>query len=268
MANNSAAGQRDRADQIPLFNACQRWNQHRASYRPAGEPIDPTRYHVAPVAFSEAKKFVVTHHYSATMPATQLAIGMYAKPSRFRAAELAGVVVFSVPIQEAAIPAWLDGLPARQGTEIGRCVLRDEVPANGETFLLGRAFRALRAALPGVKGVLSYCDPLERTDSAGNVVKRGHVGTIYRAHNGRLLGRSSPRTMVLSRDGRTVCQRALSKIRGGEQGADYATRQLVTLGAPARAPFEDGTEYVKRALREGGFRATRHPGNLVFGWAL
>lgn len=254
--------------QLQLFGACQRWTRRRASYRPAGELIDVSRYQVGPVAFADAKRFVLEHHYSGSMPASQLEVDLYSKPSRFHAEDLAGVLVFSVPVQEAAIPAWLDGLPARAGVEIGRLVLKDSVPGNGETYMLGRAFRSLRTDLPAVDGVLSYCDPVERTDADGNVVKRGHLGTIYKAHNGRFVGTSSPRTLILARDGRCVSQRALSKIRRAEQGADYAMRQLVEMGAPARLPFEEGAAYVRRALAEGDFRRVRHPGNLVFTWRL
>ena len=256
-------------EQLQLsFNNCQRWHRRRASYRPAGEPIDVARHQVMPMDFGDAKRFVLEHHYSGSMPASQLQIGLYSKPTPFSAEQLAGVLVFSVPVQEAAVPAWLEGLSPRAGVEIGRLVLRDSVPANGETFMLGRAFRHLREQLPAVDGVLSYCDPMERTDADGNVVKRGHVGTIYKAHNARLAGTSSPRTLILGRDGRCVSQRALSKIRCGEQGAEYAMRQLVDMGAPARLPFEDGGAYVRRALLDGGFRRLRHPGNFVFTWRL
>jgi len=256
------------AGQLPLFAACQRWDRRRASYRPAGEPIDTSRYEVTSIEFAAAKDFVVEHHYSATMPPARLQLGLFSKPSRFETEQLAGVIVFSVPVQELAIPAWLDGMHPREGVEIGRLVLRDAVPSNGETWFLGRAFAALRSRLGEVRGVLSYSDPVERLDAQGNVVKRGHVGTIYKAHNGRFVGRSSPRTLTLARDGRCVSERALSKIRRGEPGVDYAARQLVAMGAPARLPFEDGADYVRRAIGEGGFRKVRHPGNLAFVWRL
>ncbi len=256
-------------EQLQLsFTSCQRWRHRRASYRPAGELIDVARHQVAPIAFGDAKRFVQAHHYSGTMPAAQLTLGLFAKASRFHAEQLAGVLVFSVPVQEASIPAWLNGLSPRAGVEIGRLVLSDSVPGNGETFMLGRAFRHLRNRMPHVDGVLSYCDPVERTDADGRVVKRGHIGTIYKAHNGRFAGTSSPRTLILARDGRCVSERALSKIRRAEQGADYATRQLVAMGAPARLPFEDGAAYLRRALSEGDFRRVRHPGNFVFTWRL
>jgi hypothetical protein len=45
----------------------QRWQNHRDSYRPAGEVIDPRRYEVARIDDdTTAKAFVLQHHYSAT----------------------------------------------------------------------------------------------------------------------------------------------------------------------------------------------------------
>lgn len=254
-------------EQMPLFTGCQRWRQGRERYRPAGEPFEASRYGVEPIDFAEARRFVVEHHYSGSMPAARLQLGLVRKASAWQASALAGVVVFSVPVQEHAVPAWLD-LPPRLGIEIGRLVLLDDVAANGESWCLGRAFRLLRRLLPEVRGVLSYCDPLERRDAEGRVVKRGHIGTVYRAFNGRFAGRSAARSLLLARDGRSVNERTLSKIRLGEQGAGYAVRQLQALGAPAPRPGEDGPAYVSRALAEGGFRKVRHPGNLAFTWRL
>lgn len=255
-------------EQLALFDVCQRWHGRRESYRPAGEPFDPSRYGVSPIDFGPARRFVVDHHYSGTMPAARQQFGLFHKESAMRPEALAGVLVFSVPVQERAIPAWLDGLSPRLGVEIGRLVLLDAVPANGESWFLGRAFRLLRRLLPEVRGVLSYCDPVERRDAAGRVVKRGHIGTVYRAFNGRYAGRSAPRTAIVSSDGRCINERSLSKIRHDEQSAGYAMRQLQALGAPPRRPCEEGAAYVARALAEGGFRKVRHPGNLTFVWRL
>ncbi len=251
-----------------MFSQCQRWHCRQPSYRPAGEPFDRSRYHVDIAEYAEAKRFIETHHYAASYVASRLQVGLWVKPTAFQRERLVGVVAFSVPIQERAIPAWFGGLPPREGVEIGRIALSPEVPGNGETFTLARAFRLLRRELPEVQAVLSYADPLERRDAAGNVVKRGHTGVIYAAFSSVFLGRSSPRTLTLARDGRCINDRTLSKLRRGERGAAYAERQLVAMGAPPRTPFEDGTTYLARALRSGAFYSVRHPGNYAFGWWL
>lgn len=244
---------------------CQRWRERRDSYRPAGETIDPSRYGVEPVEERDAKAFVCAHHYSGSYPAARVRVGLYlSRP--FWAPELVGVCVFGVPAQARTLPRYAPG--AEDGVVLSRFVLLDEVPANGETWFLSRAFRVLRSELPAVGAIVGYSDPVKRTTTDGAVVLPGHVGTIYQAHNGRYLGRSGSETLHLAPDGRVVSRRALSKIRNDERGAAYAYRQLLEMGAPPRLHGEEGPAYVERALACGAFRRVRHPGNHVYGWAL
>lgn len=248
------------------FNFCQRWRQHRSSYRPAGEPIDTRRFEVRPLSEHAAKRFICEHHYSNSYPAAVFRAGLYHHPSA-SCEELVGVAVFSVPVNNAAIPLYT-GQEAGQGCELGRFVLLDEVPANGETFFLGKAFRLLHQAKPRLKAVVAYADPMERRDAAGNLTKPGHCGTIYRAFNGVYQGRSRPRTLFATTSGQTVNERTLSKLRQQDSGREYAARQLAELGAPAIADREDPAEYLARVEALGVLRRVRHPGNHVFSWAL
>jgi hypothetical protein len=245
----------------------QRWRQGRDSYRPLGEPIDPSRYGVEIIEDDRTPKaFVEAHHYSGSYPAARFRVGL-CRSRPFFAPELVGVAVFSVPAQQAVIPRYLPDLTPADGVELGRFVLLDDVPANGETWFLARAFRALRAAL-GVRGVVAYSDPFRRTNAQGDVVLPGHVGTIYQAFNGSYLGQSRARTILLDPAGRVLNERTISKIRLGERGEDYAYRQLRRLGAPSRTTGEDGAAYVERVLGCGLFRRVRHPGNHVYAWPL
>jgi hypothetical protein len=170
--------------------------------------------------------------------------------------------VFAEPAQRRILPRYAPG--AVDGVVLARFVLLDDVPANGETWFLRRAFRALS----GLDAVVSYSDPVRRTAVDGTVVLPGHIGTIYQAHNARYCGRSGAELHHLGPDGRVLSRRALSKLRNDERGAAYAYRQLLDLGAPARQPLEEGPAYVARALAEGPFRQARHPGCHVYAWAL
>jgi hypothetical protein len=246
---------------------CQRWRERRASYRPAGEPIDPTRYGVELLdREDDAKAFVVQQHYSGSFPAARVRVGLF-RSRTFFAPELVGVAVFSVPMSQAVIPRWL-GVEPDAGVELGRLVLLDDVPGNGETWFLARAFRLLRAKVPTLEGVVSFSDPLERRTAAGELVKPGHVGVIYQAFGGRYRGRTNRQTILLAPDGRVVSNRALSKVRTGDRGRDYAERELVALGAPRRALHEDGAAWVERCLRQAPWRRFRHPGNHAYVWRL
>lgn len=253
--------------QADLFARCQRWRDGRASYRPAGEVFDPTRARVELIDEGDAKAFVCRTHYSGTYPAARCRVGLFVKRP-FQEERLAGVAVFSVPMNNSAIPAWFPGLAAGEGVELGRFVLLDEVEANAETWFQARALRALATQLPMLRAVVSYCDPVARTDEAGNKVFPGHLGTIYRAGNAAALGRSTARTLRLLPNGRVASERALSKVRADDCGAGYAVEQLVAAGAPKRQPFETGAAYLARLEMSGLFRRLRHPGNLVFGWDL
>lgn len=238
-----------------------RWRSGRSSYRPPAEPIRTEEYGVEVLDEGPAKAFVTEHHYSRSYPAARCRVGL------FRRHQLVGVAVFSVPAQGKAIPAWL-GVEALHGVELGRFVLLDDVPGNGETWFLARAFKLLRQEKPEVQGVLSYSDPLPRRSEEGAVVMPGHVGTIYQAFNATYLGRSRPGEVILGADGRPVSPRALSKIRNDEQGAGYAAEALVRAGAPRRQLLEDPGSWVRRALEQGPFRRLRHPGNHVYGWSF
>lgn len=246
--------------------SCQRWRDRRPHYRPAGEVFDTKRASVEVIEESVAKAFVVRHHYAGTFPASRLRAGLFVQ-NAFEQAELVGVAVFGVPVHQAIIPKYFEGLAPNSGTVLARLVLLDKVAANAESWFVARAFRLVREHKQ-IEGVLSYSDPVERVDVDGNVVKRGHVGTVYQALNASYRGRSRAQAMVFSRDGRVVDQRTLSKLRNDESGAGYAYDQLRSVGAPDRQPLEAGRAYVARALAEGSFRTVQHPGNHTYTWWL
>jgi hypothetical protein len=170
---------------------------------------------------------------------------------------------------QQVIPALL-GCEPSQGIELGRLVVLDrpEVSAcNSESYFVARANQLLRAQLPELRGLVSYCDPMERRDVTGQLVKRSHTGVVYRALNGSLLtGRSARRTLWLLPDGQVASERAMTKLRTGEQGRDYAEKLLRDAGAPARGLTEAPAAWVLRLKSEGFLRSLAHPGNLRFVW--
>lgn len=246
-----------------LTQRCLRWNGKRFRHRPAGEPLRTERYSVEPLDETRAKAFVQCHHYSGSYPAARFRAGMF-EHQPFHAPRLVGVCVFSVPMTQSVIPKYLQIAPGA-GAEVGRLVLLDDVPGNGESFFLARAFRFARKALD-LQGIVSFCDPVARFDAEGREVKRSHTGIIYKSHNARVAGRTLPRTLLLLPNGLCASDRALSKIRNDEAGIDYAMRQLLDAGAPNRFLGESPREWLQRLKKEGFFRSVRHPGNLAFTW--
>lgn len=236
----------------------QRWRDRRDSYRPAGEVIDTARYEVAAIPDdTTAKGFVLQHHYSGAYPSARYRFGLYTEQ------RLVGVAVYSVPSNDKTLTNVFRGVPAMDATELGRFVLLDSVPGNGETWFLARTFEALRAE--GLVGVVSFSDPMPRVSSAGIAVFPGHLGTIYQAHNAVYLGRGTARTLRLLPSGQVLSARALQKIRAGERGQEYAVEQLVRAGA---APLTGDPRAWVRTWVPLVTRPLRHAGNHRYAWTL
>lgn len=233
----------------------QRWRQKRTSFRPAGEVINTSMFEVAPIDEAQAKAFVVGHHYSGTYPAARFRFGLY------KADELQGVAVFSHPCNDRVLTSVFPG-QARDSVELGRFVLLDEVPGNGETWFLARAFALLKRE--GIRGVVSFADPLPRKAVDGTVTTPGHIGVIYQAHNGVYLGRGTARTLHLLPNGNTFNARAAQKIRKQDRGWRYAVEQLIEGGAPK--PEGELSSWVRTAI--ASLRRVRHPGNHRYAWPL
>lgn len=215
-----------------LVQQCLRWSHRRHSYRPAGEVVDTSRMGVEPIEESAAKAFIRCHHYAASYPAARYRAGLFEKDP-FMPARLVGVAVFSVPMSRAVLTKYLGEDGADDGVELGRLCLLDHTGANSESWFLSRAFKLLRRD-KGIRGLVSFCDPVPRFDALGRQTKRSHTGTIYRAMSARYEGTTLPRTLSMMPNGLVASERALSKIRKREQGYDYAMRQLLDAGAPTR----------------------------------
>lgn len=246
----------------------QRWRDRRASFVPNAAVFDPRQFSVDVISCAkEAKPFVLQHHYSGSFPATRLSCGLF-RNGGGRRPELVGVCSFAVPMNNAAVPRHTGLDDPLAGTDLGRLVLLDDVAGNAESWFVARSFRLLRQEKPGVLAVIAYSDPLPRLGEDGRTVMPGHCGMVYQALSARFRGRSSARSDLIMPNGRILSPRALSKIRTQEQGAAYAERQLVEAGAPSRFWGEEPRAWIERLEVTGFLRRRRHPGNLVYAFAL
>ncbi len=242
-----------------IVDGGQRWKERRGVYVHPDRTINPLRWEVAAIPDDRtARDFVVTHHYSGSFPAARRRFGLFGKGGA-----LSGVVVISVPAQ----PKTLDVLPGDRDTcgELGRLVLLDEVPANGESWFVARAFETLRRE--GWTGIVSFSDPVPRTTADGAVLFKGHYGCVYQSLNAVYLGKSKPRLMRLLPDGSVLHERAIAKIRARDRGWRYACAVLERYGAIPLREDEDAAVWVRRWIPRLT-RSTRHSGNLKYAWSL
>ncbi len=250
-------------EQPAASTSCLRWRERRSRYRVAARGfVDPHRYEVGPLGHAQAADFVRRHHYSGTMPAARLCVGLWdrALATPGDAAALVGTAVFSVPTHPAVLTGIFPALaPYEASLDCGRFVLLDDVPGNAETWFLARAFREI--AEQGVRGVVSFADPLPRHDLRdGHLVMPGHRGVIYMASGAIYTGRTRRRRIWLLPDGTTLPERDLSKVRAGERGREYVLARLCALGAPPIRPDQDAGLWLSAALAAAGARRVQHPG--------
>lgn len=237
----------------------QRWTERRESRRPIGETIRTSAYDVVECADDATPRaFVERHHYSGSWVAARFRFLLYQR------GDLAGVSVFSVGASGAAHRAVWPGLAPDEAVDLGRFVLVDSVPSNGESWFIARCFELLRGR---VAGVASCADPVVRVTADGTRVFPGHVGTIYQATNGRYIGRTNPATLRLLPDGRVLSNRSQGKLVRRERGWQRAMLELVRFGAHPLLDGEDAKAWLQR-WRAELTRPLRHSGNHRYTWIL
>lgn len=242
-----------------ITDTVQRWTERRESRRPAGELIRPSAYDVVEADDDATPRaFVERHHYSGSWVAARFRFLLYQRGN------LSGAAVFSVPASGAAHRAVWPTLAPSEAVDLGRFVLTDEVPGNGESWFIARCFELLRGR---VVAIASCADPVPRTTAAGVRVFPGHVGTIYQATNGRCTGRTRPTTLRLLPDGRVLSNRAQGKLIRHERGWQRAMQELVRFGADPLRDGEDALAWLRR-WRAALTRPLRHHGNYRYLWCL
>lgn len=241
----------------PASHECQRWNNHQHSWRHTSEGgFNPDRYTVEPIDETTGKAFVLAHHYSSAWPSAKYRFGM------FDGTELVGALVYSVPSQAAVLTnVYPDLEPYVESIELGRLVLLDEVPANAESWFVARCGE--EAAVRGVRGVVSFADPVPRV-IGGRTIFCGHRGTTYQASNAIYTGRGAPQTMTILPNGEVLNNRAKSKVRQQDTGHEHVERKLIGLGAKPMRAGENPHAWLAQALDDVGVVRLRHHGNLRY----
>jgi len=236
----------------------QRWELGKERWRSDREVIRPSEYEVEPMRGKDAraKAFVEMHHYSRKFPSGRFSYGLR------RHGTLVGIAVFSHPSNDKTLTNVFP-CEALEAVELGRLVLLDEVPGNGESFFVARAFDQLRKE--GIRGVLSFSDPVPRRAVDGSVLTPGHVGRVYQALNAVYAGRATARTIRMFPDGTVFNDRTAQKIRKHEKGWEGAIEELERRGA---GKFEGDSRAWLRTWTPILTRPMKHGGNHRYLWAL
>lgn len=238
----------------------QRFTEGRESRRPAGELIKTAAFDVVKATLAApATAFVRKHHYSRTHSAPAHPFELYCRGT------LVGVALFGPPASMNAHRFVFPTLTKDEAVTLGRLVLLDEVPGNGESWFIARCFELLRA--DGIVAVESCADPQPRATVDGRLVFKGHLGTVYCATNGHYVGRTNDSTLRLFPDGTVFSNKSSGKVVRTEQGAAYSAGQLEAWGAERLQAGEDPKVWL-RYWRSKLTRKMRHRGNHRYIWCL
>lgn len=246
----------------------QRWRDRRTRFVPSATTINPADYAVDVITSEKiVSAFLADHHYLGTLPAARLSCGLYRK-SRGGQSELAGVAVFTQPVNNASISLRTGLADPASACDLGRLVLLDDVPGNGETWFVARAMKLLRAAKPAIEAVIAYSDPVRQVLPDGKVVLPGHVGHLYGALSAAYTGRTQARRRLLMPNGSILSDRTISKIVSGDHGSGPAIERLLQAGAPAARAGEGPRDWLKRLESEGFVTKHHHPGCHAYTFPL
>lgn len=261
------------AEQLDLIAWAQRWSHKRERWVAHHTLMEPRLYGVEELDYGTACDYLRTHHY-ARHPAPAVArYGLFKSRGGALKPELVGVITYGEGMGDHVLCAWTGCGPVRDvagqpgALECNRLVLAHEEPYNAESWFATRAQRALLEDRPQLHAILSFADPVERRNAAGEVFKPGHIGGIYKALGWSYEGRAKPRTLTVDLEtGDVISERAISKILRDEQGWQYATRQLEAACALTRWQGESGESFVARCWASGRLGKVRHPGNHAYVW--
>ena len=257
--------------QLDLVEWAQRWSHKRERWVPHHAVMDVRLYGVEELDYTTSCDYLRTHHYAHNPAPAVARYGLYKTRGGVLKPELVGVITYGEGMGDYVLNAWCGVGPVREGVvgalECNRLVLAEEEPYNAESWFATRAQRALIEAHPQLHAILSYADPVERRNAAGEVFKPGHIGGIYKALGWSYEGRAKPRTHVVDLlTGDVVSERTISKLRKGERGWQYATRELEQATGLTRWQGESGESFWVRCVASGRLGKVRHPGNHVYVW--
>lgn len=130
------------------------------------------QYAVRPIDYRTAMDIVIREHYLRRKAPCSLAWGL------FLGEALKGVICYGTP-SSAPLRSGIAGPEnAKNVLELTRLWVADDVPRNGESFLIGRTVRRVDKEI-----IVSYAD-----------TQQGHVGVVYQATNWIYTGLSARRT--------------------------------------------------------------------------
>ena len=151
-------------------------------------------YHINKIDYATAMDIVIREHYLHRKAPCSVAFGL------FLDSDIKGVVCYGTP-SSSSLRSGIAGIEnAFNVVELTRLWVSDDVPRNGESFLIGNTVRNA-----GKEIVVSYAE-----------IQQGHVGIVYQATNWIYTGLSAKRTNWTIEGVNKHCQTLADKYTAAE----------------------------------------------------
>ena len=161
-----------------------------------------SKYRIAKIGYDVEMSVVIEKHYLHRRCPCEAAFGLY------YGSEIQGVIVYGTP-SSAPLRKGICGADEKGNViELTRLWVSDEVPKNGESFLIGNTLREVRKEI-----VVSYAE-----------IQQGHIGTVYQATNWIYTGLSAKRTNWTVEGLEKHCQTLADKYTAKQIRAIYGDR--------------------------------------------
>jgi len=145
-------------------------------------------FHIEKTSRSEAREFIIDHHYTGSCGYALMSWGLYHKD------KLVGAMGFHTPISENVRKGiWKNEYEDEYKnymTELHRLVTLDECPKNTESWFISRVLDKFKDYKPKYKVVISLADATE-----------GHKGTVYQACSAKYYGTTDKKKFYKDDDG-------------------------------------------------------------------
>ncbi len=137
----------------------------------------------------EAEPWILNSHYARRMPNIIFAYGIYKPHERdISALELSGIVTYGVPASNSLCRGVCGEEYAGRVLELNRLVIREGLPKNTASRLIGESLKKLKYFAPLI--IVSYAD-----------TKMHHIGYVYQATNWIYTGKTKERTDMMPKGG-------------------------------------------------------------------
>jgi hypothetical protein len=169
--------------------------------------ISKNQYEIRPIENSIAQDLVVKNRYLHRKAPCSFAFGLFEKETN----DLMGVVMYGTPAS-APLRKGICGPDEKDNViELTRLWVSDEVPANGESFLIGNTIPLVDKEI-----IVSFAE-----------IEKGHVGYVYQSTNwiytGLSMARGNWTVKGLNKHSHTIADKYTSKELREKYGDDFIT---------------------------------------------